>query len=1080
MAQRDKEKRKARGYENYMEEKIKKLDEQQKATKEGIFSGVRVYVNGDTRVPRRNLELQLNERGGVMVNYENLATHILARHLPLPKVEAYKRARKPNPVVTEEWITQSVLKEKRLPEVVFLLDDLRPQGNSLRGYCTSETATATATTAANSSSTGASAVVVHSSGGLGKEACKRSGREEERDGKVTQGPSMPTKKRARTAAAAATAETDSAHMVGAAVMANSSVPRAAGSPSKRDPSTPHKVPKPGCHGLCLKCPPKHRKKAVYGVKDGGPIWCEKHNDKEKGGIKMPVAEDAAPQSKRHNKHGSSSTREDQQAFIASYFNHSRLSYIGRWASHYHRTVREFLAAREQASPAAGGKDSRRLGKGSDRVVMHVDMDCFFVNVLLRDQPELAARPVAVAWKGNGESGYGEVSSCNYVARAKGVKANMQLGQANEKCPNLVVLRYDFEAYTQVSDQIYKIFFSHAPVVQGVSCDEAFLEFPKGTNAAVKAKEIRDAIYKTTRCTASAGASCNKILARIATKLAKPNGQVCLGQKEAEKVLSCLPVRELPKVGYQAAKKMEALGILTCQDLGKEGLEPLLQSTFGPVEGAYFNRAAKGKCDDPVEMRKPPKSVSATVNYGIRFKGEEDAKTFIEILSGELADRLKGVGFASKMTLSVLKAKPNAGKPWKPGGHGLCFKHTATGKLPQPTAEKERLNEEAQCLRLSHKLKHIKAEDMRGLGLECSLVVPPSKNSFLKQWLMPMEEEGHQNGGSDVQSISSSEDEEDYDVEMWDALGSEGEGEGEYSDHDALVEAGHEESLKAAAASASAGIKAGDPSKAKQGRADDDAVVVGVRNGAANASCRGANTGALGDNLKTYGHSQVRLSQEEVQRLLACMEPGPEKDELIANIKGYANSSSSRPGLSPPNSKRKPRNCKDARNTPRIDDLWKGKELEQQLPDDVPEEIRMFFDNLPKEMRLQWAALDKTKRQNCLQPLQAALTVNQANAARPAGPEAAKEVERKRPRGEGEPGGAGDGSTSKLKEKYTAEDDYPRVFELEHFDVVRPVLQGAQASMNHLISHSGTAQPKSELPLCSVLAASITVKAIRVL
>lgn len=116
-----------------------------------------------------------------------------------------------------------------------------------------------------------------------------------------------------------------------------------------------------------------------------------------------------------------------------------------------------------------------------RIVLHVDMDCFFVSVLLRDLPHLKLLPVVVA-HGSSSAGYSEVSSCNYVARSFGVKNGSLMKKAKEVCPQLVVLPYDFAQYEIVSEQMYRVFYSLPQVVtiQPVSIDEAYLEF--STNA----------------------------------------------------------------------------------------------------------------------------------------------------------------------------------------------------------------------------------------------------------------------------------------------------------------------------------------------------------------------------------------------------------------------------------------------------------------------------------------------------------------------------------------------------------------------------------------------------------------------
>jgi DNA repair protein REV1 len=124
----------------------------------------------------------------------------------------------------------------------------------------------------------------------------------------------------------------------------------------------------------------------------------------------------------------------------------------------------------------------------------------------------------------------EMSSCNYKAREYGLRADMFLKTAREKCPELVVLPYDFAKYQDASEQLYKVLLecSWNGMVQPVSCDEAYLELPSGPLCEARgmsvATSLRESIYRATGCPCSAGVSGNMLLAKIASKMAKPNGQ----------------------------------------------------------------------------------------------------------------------------------------------------------------------------------------------------------------------------------------------------------------------------------------------------------------------------------------------------------------------------------------------------------------------------------------------------------------------------------------------------------------------------------------------------------------------------
>ena len=130
---------------------------------------------------------------------------------------------------------------------------------------------------------------------------------------------------------------------------------------------------------------------------------------------------------------------DDSRFLETYSKASRLSFIGRWEDIWS----ELLDARDDQDGEVGGPDAPDAGR--ERVIFHVDLDCFFASVIVRDRPELKGRPVAVAWSGGKES-RSEISSCTYEARARGVRAGMWLKEAMDLCPGLVSVPYDFDAF----------------------------------------------------------------------------------------------------------------------------------------------------------------------------------------------------------------------------------------------------------------------------------------------------------------------------------------------------------------------------------------------------------------------------------------------------------------------------------------------------------------------------------------------------------------------------------------------------------------------------------------------------------
>ncbi|KAJ1388369.1 UmuC domain [Sesbania bispinosa] len=218
---------------------------------------------------------------------------------------------------------------------------------------------------------------------------------------------------------------------------------------------------------------------------------------------------------------------------------------------------------------------------------------FFVSVVIRNHPELFDKPVAVCHSSNSK-GTAEISSANYPARSYGIKAGIFVRDAKALCPHLIIFPYNFEAYEEVADQFYSILHRSCNKVQAVSCDEAFLDV---THSDVKdpellASSIREEIYKTTGCTASAGIAGNMLMARIATRTAKPNGQYHITPERVEDHLCQLPINALPGVGHVLQEKLKKRNIHTCGQLQMIS-KASLQKDYGMKTGDMLWNYSRG-------------------------------------------------------------------------------------------------------------------------------------------------------------------------------------------------------------------------------------------------------------------------------------------------------------------------------------------------------------------------------------------------------------------------------------------------------------------------------------------------------
>jgi DNA polymerase-4 len=208
-----------------------------------------------------------------------------------------------------------------------------------------------------------------------------------------------------------------------------------------------------------------------------------------------------------------------------------------------------------------------------RKIIHVDMDAFYASVEQRDHPELRGKPVAV---GYGEA-RGVVAAASYEARKFGVYSAMASVTAKRKCPELIFVPPRFDAYKSVSKQIHEIFATHTSMIEPLSLNEAYIDVTESLQGIASATHIAEDIRE--RITESAGVSCNKFLAKLASDHRKPNGQFVITPAMGPAFVETLPIKKFHGVGPATATKMNDLGIETGFDLRAQTL-PFLQNHFG--------------------------------------------------------------------------------------------------------------------------------------------------------------------------------------------------------------------------------------------------------------------------------------------------------------------------------------------------------------------------------------------------------------------------------------------------------------------------------------------------------------------
>ena len=286
-----------------------------------------------------------------------------------------------------------------------------------------------------------------------------------------------------------------------------------------------------------------------------------------------------------------------------------------------------------------------------RKIIHLDMDCFYAAVEMRERPELAGQPIAVG--GGGRRGV--VTTCNYEARKFGVHSAMPGFQARERCPNLVFLPVRFDLYRAESAKIRQILLSYTPLVEPLSLDEAYLDVTGMDRYAWDiAKEIRKRIFEETRLTGSAGIAPNKMLAKIGSDWRKPNGQFAITPDQIETFIRDLPVRKIWGVGPKSAGKFEQQGIRTCGDLQKIGLPELVQR-HGKW-GHELYQLCRGQDDRPVEANRIRKSLSNECTFSNNLTTLEECRRELDKLVAELNQELRAKATDRQIHKAFVKVK----------------------------------------------------------------------------------------------------------------------------------------------------------------------------------------------------------------------------------------------------------------------------------------------------------------------------------------------------------------------------------------------------------------------------------------
>lgn len=281
-----------------------------------------------------------------------------------------------------------------------------------------------------------------------------------------------------------------------------------------------------------------------------------------------------------------------------------------------------------------------------RRILHMDMDAFFAAVEMQRRPELKGKPVVIGGGGD-PAQRGVVSTASYEARTSGIHSGMPLRVAHRLCPDAIFLPVDYREYSRISKEFKSVLAEITPLMEDVGIDEAFLDISEIDAAPEEiAKIIKERIFRKTGLTCSIGIAPNKLLAKIASDMQKPDGLTFLTEESIPGKLWPLPVRKLQGVGPKTEEHLKAMNIHTIGELAAQPVEFLVEA-FGNSYGNYLYRASRGIDDSPLVTHWEPKSCSRETTFQEDIENWQVIAKNLAALAKEVATDLKKSGYKGR-------------------------------------------------------------------------------------------------------------------------------------------------------------------------------------------------------------------------------------------------------------------------------------------------------------------------------------------------------------------------------------------------------------------------------------------------
>jgi nucleotidyltransferase/DNA polymerase involved in DNA repair len=306
-----------------------------------------------------------------------------------------------------------------------------------------------------------------------------------------------------------------------------------------------------------------------------------------------------------------------------------------------------------------------------RVIAHVDMDAFYVSCEVLRRPELRGKPVIVA-TGTDPRARGVVMAASYEARRFGVHSALPLSLANQRCPDAILVPRDMGHYREASAQVFRVLGHYSDTIEVAGLDEAYLDLSSSPAPKTRARALKHEVRNETGLVISVGLAPNKLLAKIASDLDKPDGFCVLDPERLLEAVGDRPASIIPGVGPKTAERLAAAGIASVADLATAEPERLAR-TLGPTLGSRLRALANGRDDRPVLSEREPKSESRETTFADDVDDELTLRRTLAELTRSVCQGLQAGGYQGRTVTLKIRLRP--------------FRtHTRSRTLPRPTAD----------------------------------------------------------------------------------------------------------------------------------------------------------------------------------------------------------------------------------------------------------------------------------------------------------------------------------------------------------------------------------------------------------